>query len=550
MARKASATPGSDQPNGRGIVINHTETTGPRRRAIALPTLVLSLAASSILILAGCGSSGATTGNAQAAAAPTNGGVLTIATDQDAEPSLFFSGSDPDDLVFSLVYNTLITYPHTSLTPQPSLATSWQLGNGGKSLTLQLRHGVKYSNGVPFTSADVEFSIKTIASPKWYAQFQRTAAAVTGFNTSKPYQVTLKFAHPLSNIFDLLSQVPMLEPGAMAGFASGKEYVGTGPFKFVSWTPGQKMVFTANDDYWGGKPHLAGVNLAVNVTPQTQVSELRAGQLDVALDANGQDVNSLAGNSQFKVLSLVGAEQQTYLGFNVANPALKNVRLREAIAYAIDRKRIATQVIGGDATTLSLPWPSYSPAYSAGLNATYNLDVAKAKQLIATVGKVPTLPIQFDAELPNVQEIAEVIQSDLGKVGIHTTLQPLQAVQFSQGLLDGKFSALWISPAQFAQFTPSTLAVAAYPFNAAKNSSNFVSAEYTNATDDAWETPDGTGPAARQAYDTLDHVLLNSLFLTEIAGVSPRIVTTSSLYDVGWGKESPQLFLNDAYLTH
>lgn len=520
------------------------------RRVLRRPRTLLVLASSFVAasLLAACGSSGKGSG-AAAAGAATNGGTLTVATDQDAQPALFFSGSDPDNLVFSLVYNTLITYSHTSLTPQPSLATSWQLSPDGKSLTLQLRHGVQFSNGQPFTSRDVAFSIQTVADPKWHAQFQRTAAAITGVDTSNPYQVTITLSHPLSNIFDLLSQLPMLEPGSMSGFAKGTEYVGTGPFKFVSWTPGQKMAFTANNAYWGPKPHLAGVDLSVDVAPQTQVSELRSGQLDVALDPNGQDVDSLAGSPQFKVLSLVGAEQQTYLGFNVANPALQNLSLRQAIAYAIDRHRITTQVIGGDATSLSLPWPSYSPAYSTQLNATYNLDVAKSKQLLSTVGKVPTLPIEFMSALPNVQEIAEVVQSDLAKVGVHTTLVPAQTAQFSQGLLDGKFTALWISPAQFAQFTPSTLAVSAYPFNAAKNSSNFVSAQYSQAATAAWETPGATSAAAEQTYKTLDQVLLNSLFITEIAGVSPRIATTSSVHDVNWGKESPQLFLNDTYLS-
>ncbi len=516
------------------------------RRARAWRALASTIAVAAAIGMSGAAASGA---NAKTAPKPTNGGVLTIASDVDNQPATFFSGADPDALIVSLVYNTLITYPEVGLAPQPSLATSWKYGRGRTSLTLQLRHGVKYTNGQAFTSKDVAFSIQTIANPKWNAQLIRTAAAITGINTSKRYQVTLKFAHPLSNIFDLLSQTPMLEAGTIAGFTSGTGYVGTGPFKFVSWTPGQKIIFTANKGYWGSKPHLAGVDLSVDVTPQTQVSELRSGQLDVALDPLGQDANSLAEDSQFKVLAL-GNEGSEYLGFNVSNPTLKSVKLRQAIAYAIDRKRIASQVIGGGAVPGDLPWPTTSPAYSAKLNTKYNLNVAKAKQLVSSLGSIPTLPIQFSPAFANAQEVAEVIQSDLQAVGLHTTLDPLQVPQFVQDLQGGQFTALWVTAAGFDQFLPATLVTAAYPFNAAKNASNFSSATYTHAANAAWLTTSGTSPGATKAYKQLDNVLLNNLFLAEIAVYSPRIATTAKLQDVSWGKEGPQLYLDDAYLSH
>jgi peptide/nickel transport system substrate-binding protein len=515
----------------------------------------------SLLALAACGSSGgSSTGSSSSAAGgsttadssstPTDGGTVAIGTGLDLIPASFFTGSEPSELMIGLVYNTLVTYPHDSIKPEPSLATSWKLAPDGKSLTLQLRHGVKFSNGTEFTAKDVEYSLKTVGEEKWLSQFLRTADAISGFKTAGSYSITLEFSHPLANIFDLLDVVPMMEPNAAAGFATGKEYVGTGPFKFESWTPNQKIVLAANPNYWGGKPHLEGVEIMVGLTPQTQVSELRAGQLQAIVSPERRDAQALESDSQFSVLTLEGTEQQQYLGMNVDNPALKNIKLREALAYAIDRNSIAEQIYGNElAQPGSLPWPSYSPAYSAKLNESYAYDLTKAKELVAEAGSVPTLSLQYGVIWPNEQVIAEKVQAELEEIGIHTKLEGLQGVPFGTALQGGKLGALWIMFHQFAQFTPGTLSTSAFPFNAEKNSSNFSSPEYTKAADDAWELTQPTGAEATKVYEGLNQSLLKNLFLTEILNFTPQIVTSSSLQGVSWGKISPELYLENAYLS-
>ncbi|WP_278257723.1 ABC transporter substrate-binding protein [Nocardioides convexus] len=134
-----------------------------------------------------------------------------------------------------------------------------------------------FHDGRPFTSKDVEASIKTWADPKWTVQFQRTAAAVTGFDTSDEHAITLTFAHPLSNVFDLLDTLPIIDSGSLEQVRAGKAFVGTGPFTFEGWAPGSKITLKRNEKYWGDKAHLDGIDVEIIPDPQAQVSQAPLG---------------------------------------------------------------------------------------------------------------------------------------------------------------------------------------------------------------------------------------------------------------------------------
>jgi peptide/nickel transport system substrate-binding protein len=343
-----------------------------RRTPVALAALALVVAGS----LSGC-TSAVEQARAGGDGSVSDGGTLHLGVATDLQTATPFSNaSDATNVLIGLVYDTLVDIPADSVEPKPSLATSWKLAPGGKSLTLQLRKGVRFHTGRALTSKDVAFSIKTWADPAWAVQFQRTAAAITSFDTSKPDSITLGFAHPLSNVFDLLDNVPIIDQDTFAGFKAGTQYVGTGPFEFGKWTPGSELTFTRNAGYWGGKPHLAAVDTKIVSDPQSLVSQLRSGQLDAIIGGGNRDLESLRKGNRFDVERFKGAEQQVYVGANLANPDLGDVRLRKAIAYAVDRPRVTQDVFRGAGYPVNLPWPTYSPAYDAKLNHTYDRDVA------------------------------------------------------------------------------------------------------------------------------------------------------------------------------
>lgn len=502
-----------------------------------------------VAVVSACSSAVGEANGGGSASGPSEGGVLRVGAGSDLIPaSVFTNSSDVANTLVGTVYESLVDYPTDSLEPQPRLATSWQQSDDGLSLTLQLRDDVTFHSGRDLTSEDVEFSIRTWADPAWTVQLQRTAAAITGFDTSDPHAITLTFAHPLSNVFDLLDMLPIIDSESIDQLREGTAYVGTGPFVFESWTPSSKVVLTRNEDYWGEQPLLDGVEIDVVTDPQAQASQLRSGQLDVALGLTDRDRESFEKDDAYSVTEFKGAENAIYLGADLANPDLREVKLRQAIAYALDRQRIVDEVFRGAGTPANLPWPESSPAYDARANQTYAYDAAKAKELVSQLGDQPTLPLAYPAGNGNFEAVAQVVQANLEAVGIETKLEPQEYSQFIKQLIGGTFGGLWILEHSYAQYTPSTLTVSAYPFNADKNASHFSSPAYQKHADGAWQRDSGTDQGAVRIYRQLNQDLLDNLFLIEIAVTPPRVATTAKVHDIGLSKRN-ELDLGRAYLA-
>lgn len=526
-------------------------TTNRRRPPARRPRRLLLAVVAALALVVATACSSAVNEMRKTSGERQEGGVLRVGALNDIIPArIFTNSSDAINLLIGSVYDSLIDYPLDDLDPQPSLATSWKLSDDGLKLTLQLRDDVTFHSGRPFTSKDVEFSIKTWADPAWTVQLQRTAAAVTGFDTSDEHAITLTFAHPLSNIYDLLDMLPIIDSESIDQLRKGKAFVGTGPFEFESWKPGSKITFTRNDDYWRGKPALDGIDVSVIPDPQAQVAQLRSQQLDLILGASYRDFESLGEDQRFHVNQWKGAEGQIYLGTNVTNPALSDVRVRQAIGYALDRKRVVDEVFRGAGVPISLPWPDYSPAYDADANANYSYDLKKAKQLIdeakADGVSIPKLPLTYPAENPIYGAVAQIAQADLAKIGVEVELDPHEQAQVIQQLIGAEFEGLWILSHAYAHYTPSTLAVSAYPFNADHNASRYVDPAYKKAAENVWtQRPDDVKP---EEYADLNRALLDGSFLLEIAITLPQDAASTRVHGVGQTKRGEPLFY-DAYLT-
>nr|WP_312007604.1 ABC transporter substrate-binding protein [Nocardioides alcanivorans] len=329
--------------------------------------------------------------------------------------------------------------------------------------------------------------------------------------------------------------MPIIDSETIDDFTSGKEYIGTGPFVFDSWTPNQALTFSRNDDYWGEKAKLDGVQLRIIKETTSAVSALRGGQVDMILQAGARDLEELEKSDQFHTQKLTGFETQVYVGTNVTHPALADVEVRQAIAYAVDKERIAKEVYRGRARAHDLPWPEYSPAYDAELDHRYARDVAKAKELLKG-HSVPKLPITYGAGNPQYEAVAQIVQANLAEVGIETELEPIEYSQFLKKLIGADYDALWVTEHAFAQYTPSTLSVSAYPFNADHNASRFVDADYKAAAEAAWKIADGHSEEALAAYDVLSEELLDNLFLIELVETTSESALSKSVSGIEWSK--------------
>lgn len=511
------------------------------RRLSPLGTIALSLVG--VLAVAGCSSA---VGQSQGTGEVTEGGILRIGDGGDLTPSTLYSGATAQATVTGLVYDTLVSYPGNSLDARPALAESWQIAEDGLSVTLQLRDDVTFHDGRPFTSQDVEFSIRTYADPARAGQLARTAALITDFDTSDPHSVTLTLSQPAGNLLDLLDIVPIIDSSTITEFDAGTAFNGTGAFRFTEWKPGTSITFEANDEYWDGAPHLDGVEYLIVPDAQTRASQLRSGQLDLLLTAGARDTDQLAGDPNFQVIDQIGVERNWYIGANVQAPGLNDVRVRQAIAYAVDRERIVSDIFQGHGTPASLPWPEYSPAYDAEANDTYSQDVDRAKALVAEVGDIPVIPITYTTGSSESEALAQVVQADLAAAGIETVLEPVDIATNLKHLIGGTYRGLWITGHTYAHYTPVTLPTSAYPFNPAKNTSNFDDADYRTTVEEIWRIVDPTGPEAEAAYTRLNAELLDNAFVIELLTYTGELVLSSDVHDVDWSKKG-ELDLSDAY---
>lgn len=489
---------------------------------------------------------------------PRHGGRATAGLLQDVVPANFFTNTSSITVIIGLAYESLIRYPNDRVVPTPRLATRWELAADGRSIKLWLRKGVTFHNGRPFTSKDVEASIRTYALDKWNGQMKSTAAAVTGFDHHDDHTITLRFSHPLGNIFDLLDTVPIIDQASIDQLATGEKYIGTGPFKVTKWEPNTSITFDRYDGYWQqGRPYLDGVDARIMTDPKAALAALRSGQVEFSNAVGYLDLQNLAKRGIVRASAWHGAEQQIYVGANVAVKPLGDLKVRQAIAYALDRERITHDVLRGYGYPINVPWPTYSPAYDAHRNQTYTRDVGKAKQLLSGYRQLPRLPLTYPNG-SNESAAAAIIQSNLADIGINVDLQPVEAAQFTKLLIGAQFPGLWHTTHSWAQYVPSTLTVSAYPFNAEHNASHYNSQKYLADANSAWNLPatnSGTRQPSRSAlahattdYAALSDDLLQSLFLIEIAVKFPVVGISDRLQGVDYTKRAEVLF-TDAYLT-
>ncbi|MGW1024876.1 ABC transporter substrate-binding protein [Streptomyces sp. NPDC002577] len=479
---------------------------------------------------------------------PKRGGSLTIGISVDFTPALLFTQSG-QSLQHRLIYNTLIRYDD-KLKPQPELASSWEYAADGRSITLKLRDDVTYHDGRTFTADDVIFAVQNLQKPERSAQLAATARAVSGFEKRGDHELVVKLAHPVSNLFDLFEFMIITDRHTVDDAVKGKKLNGTGPFRLKKWQPGTGLSLTRNDTYWiPERPYLDAVELRVYTQPDALLSALRSGQAQLSYSASGKYLATLKGSGDFTIKQYATGSGAVYVGATVDDSPADSKAFRHAIAWAVDRDRIVEQALGGYGLASAAPWPKSSPAYSEANRTHYTYDPGKARELLKSSGVSTKQTLRLGH--PNVgvyTAVAEIVQYDLEQIGIKTELQPFDSAAFQKKLISGTMPTLWVNGHAFAQVQPSTLAVSAYPFNEAKNTSHFHSAEYTELVQDAWRQKDAGGAKARALYQKISDLLLDEAFIIDLAVLGSVQVAAKKLRGPALNKFS-YLNLDDAYLV-
>jgi len=289
------------------------------------------------------------------ASAQKRGGTLVMLV-QPEPPTLasYISTSGPIGQVTTKVYEGLLEYDF-NLKPIPGLAESWTVSQDGKTITFKLQKGVKFHDGKPFTSADVQFSILEVLK-KGHPRGINTFREVSAIDTPDPQTAVFKLQNPAPYLLMALSgyESPILPRHLFEGtdIKASKHAnapVGTGPFKFVEWQRGQFMRLDRNPDYWRpGRPYLDRVVARFVADSGTRTAAMEKGEAHVGGFAAVpySDVKTLARLPHIEATTK-GYEMQSpivELDFNTRRPPFDNVKVRQAIAYAVNRKTVIENV--------------------------------------------------------------------------------------------------------------------------------------------------------------------------------------------------------------
>ncbi|AXC51058.1 ABC transporter substrate-binding protein [Paracoccus suum] len=322
-------------------------------------------------------------------------------------------------------------------TPQPYLAESWSFSEDQKVLTLKLRQGAVFHDGQPITAEDVKYSMDVV---KANHPFNSMLAPVSSVEATDPQTVTITMSQPHPAILLALSSalMPVLpkhvfDDGTDIKASSHNNLpVGSGPFRVTEFEPGQHIMLEKFDKFFlPGKPYLDRIVIKQYKDANSAGLALEAGEVQLYpyLDST-RLVQRLEKKSNMTVTDqgYAGIGAMNWLAFNTKHPALSDVRVRQAISYALDRNFVTKALHGGLSKPAYEPVVSSSPFYTDAVEK-YDFDLDKAKALLAEAGygeggKPLALSIDYLPENEEQQHaVAEYVKAQLAKVGIKVSVR-------------------------------------------------------------------------------------------------------------------------------
>ena len=294
-----------------------------------------------------------------------------------------------------------------------------------------LRHGVKFQDGTPFTSAAVKYSFlatKKLGLGSAYIWFPITKITTPDDYTVK---ITTQYPVPLQRCASSMYGAWIFSPktkGKSAAWWNAPHVDGTGPYELVSYEPNQKIVFKRNPDYWGGwKPgQFDQVFVEQVVDPSTQQELLEGREVDFADGLSFDNIPALVSNSAVKIVKMPSVQNEMLM-FNTQRKPLNNVKVRQALSYALSYQDLLTAGANGYGEISQGPLPRDLYPHDSSMGQ-YTYDLAKAKQLLAAAG-YPNggfkLLMTYASDGTFGPKFAPLVKEAWAKLGVTVTLQPL-----------------------------------------------------------------------------------------------------------------------------
>ncbi len=288
------------------------------------------------------------------------------------------------------VYSGLVRY-NKDLELEGELAESWEISDDGLTITFHLRQGVKWHDGQPFSSADVLFTYQMYVAPETPTAYAESYRQVASAEAPDPltFRVTYEkpYAPALGSWGIAIHPKHLLDGQELVKSPLSRAPVGTGPYRFSEWRPGERVVLVANEDYFEGRPNIDRVVYRVIPDQSTMFLELQAGGLDFMGMTPIQyttQTDTPAFKKNFNKFRYI-AFGYTYLGYNLKKELFKDKRVRQALSYAVNKQEIIDGVLLGLGQAATGPYKPDSWVYNPNV-IQYGYDATKAKQLLAAAG--------------------------------------------------------------------------------------------------------------------------------------------------------------------
>lgn len=359
----------------------------------------------------------------------------------------------------------LVNIDPVDLSVQPGLATEWSHNEDATEFTFKLRGDVRFHDGTPFDAEAVKFNFDRIAAERLGASYSALGASrYAGTTVVDPYTVRVTFSAPYPQFYEQLAlRLWFDSPNAVAQY--GDDYgnrvvVGTGPYRVIEWVPDSHILLERNEEYaWGspvheitGPPYAKRIEIRGIVEPATRRAALESGQADIVMIEEG-DVRDLSNDPRFYVEQELKAGTVRQIQFNLRSGPLTDVRVRQAIAYAIDREALvlAPRYDGAAVVAMGLlgaknmggAWPE------SLADVQYDYDPERASQLLEEAGwtlgsggmrEKDGQRLQLDMIFP-VGVLSEVqpIQAMLADIGIDLKLSEMQTQAWFDAQSAGDF---------------------------------------------------------------------------------------------------------------
>ena len=312
----------------------------------------------------------------------------------------------------------------------PWLATSWENPDDNTWL-FHLRPGVKFHNGETFNANTVKWSFERFVAPETQNIYASMLAPVAQVDAVDDATVRITTRSPFPALLENLAYgVYMGPPDTMKqqGADFFKHPVGTGPYKFVSWSPGEKLVVEAAGPHFGGDAKIKTVVWQPVTEGSTRIAQLRTGEADLITSVSPQQVADIDGQPGIKVTKLP-SQSFLVLIMNSGRPPFNDQRVRQAMNFAIDKEAIIKTLLGGNGTVLPAPAGPAHEGYDASLGVIYPYNPDKAKQLLADAGLGNGFSITLDTpdgRYLQDKAIAEAVGGMLARVGVQVKVNPYE----------------------------------------------------------------------------------------------------------------------------